>query len=182
MLLAVFVLTRSEMKNTWSGLVTSTWEFHVCFCLINMELPGGASEDAAPACRSQGEMKQIHPEEVEVARLALGISGSSTSNPSQLWAQSELTGDRRSFAWFHTNPLFSSWYPWAGCALQFFNSVWVKLCTYWAWRREMWARGMLAESFSPHPIHPESKGESALSQVNQTTGNLNHLLKKGNLG
>lgn len=89
MLLTVFVLTQSEIKNAWSGLVASTWEFYVHFCLITMDFPGGAFEDAAPACRSEGEMKQSHAGDMVVARLevlslGLGISGSSTSKTSDL--------------------------------------------------------------------------------------------------
>lgn len=68
MLLAVFVLSLSEKKNTWSGLVASTWEFYISLWLINMKFPGGASKDIAPACRSQGEMKQIHHEEIMVVK------------------------------------------------------------------------------------------------------------------
>lgn len=73
-------------------MVASTWEFYVSFCLITKDFPGGAFEEAAPACRSQGEMEQSRAEEMVVARLAvlslgLGISGSSTSNTPDGWAQ-----------------------------------------------------------------------------------------------
>lgn len=72
MLLAVFVLTLSE-KYTSSGLVASTWEFYASLWLINMKFPGGASKDIAPACRSQGEMKQIYHEEITVVKHEYAI-------------------------------------------------------------------------------------------------------------
>lgn len=38
-----------------------------------MKFPGGASKDIAPACRSQGEMKQIYHEEITVVKHEYAI-------------------------------------------------------------------------------------------------------------
>lgn len=74
MLLALFFLLWVGKKPpTWSGLVASTWEFYVSLWLINIKFPGGASKDIAPACRSQGEMKQTHHEEIMVVKHEFAV-------------------------------------------------------------------------------------------------------------
>lgn len=118
----------------------------LCSLLPNYHgLPRWCFWGCCPCLQEQGEMKQSHAGDMVVARLAvlslgLGISGSSTSNTSDLWAQLQADFKQDEFLPdFMLSPFLVGDIAEQGvhCRCTLFNSAWVKLCTYWAWRGEM---------------------------------------------